>query len=431
MQAPKTIIHMLAVASGFALAHTPQPAFGQCQIGDRTWTLVAQSGPSSRSVHAMVYDSARSVVVLFGGQNESGRFKDTWEWNGVTWTFVTASGPSPRTGHAMAYDSARDVTVLFGGHTGSTALDDTWEWNGSTWTQRKPATHPLHRNLHAMVYDSESDRTVLFGGFVGGNEISRETWGWNGTNWSLLANTGPGRRHEHAMAYDSQRDQTVFFGGRTFSVFDDTWEWSGGWTQHDVVGPSARSRHAMAYASACAVSVLFGGQGANNSVISDQTWEWDGLAWSQQFPGVRPSARKDHAMAYDSDRNVVVLFGGFVAGTDGEGGNNWETWEYECVPDMPDCNGNGIWDDCDVNPTDPDGNGQVSLDCNEDGVPDECVCPADFDCDGTVGASDLAQLLGRWGLCDDCNDCPADFTGDCRVLAADLAVLLDAWGPCS
>lgn len=53
---------------------------------------------------------------------------------------------------------------------------------------------------------------------------------------------------------------------------------------------------------------------------------------------------------------------------------------------------------------------------------------ADFDGDGTVGASDLAQLLGSWGSCADCNDCPADFNGDCTVGAADLAFLLGSWG---
>jgi hypothetical protein len=58
------------------------------------------------------------------------------------------------------------------------------------------------------------------------------------------------------------------------------------------------------------------------------------------------------------------------------------------------------------------------------------ACPADFDGDGTVGASDLAQLLGSWGPCDDCEDCPADFNGDCAVNAADLAQVLGAWGMC-
>ena len=44
------------------------------------------------------------------------------------------------------------------------------------------------------------------------------------------------------------------------------------------------------------------------------------------------------------------------------------------IPDEcePDCNDNGVVDACDVDPSDPDGNGEVSLDWNENGIPDEC-----------------------------------------------------------
>ncbi len=59
----------------------------------------------------------------------------------------------------------------------------------------------------------------------------------------------------------------------------------------------------------------------------------------------------------------------------------------------------------------------------EIGVP----CSADLDGDGTVSASDLAQLLGSWGPNP---GAPADFDGDGTVGAADLAQLLGAWGPC-
>ncbi len=58
-------------------------------------------------------------------------------------------------------------------------------------------------------------------------------------------------------------------------------------------------------------------------------------------------------------------------------------------------------------------------------------CPADFDGDGTVGASDLALLLGSWGPYAPCPPFDAaDFNEDCGVNAADLAQLLGAWGPC-
>ena len=55
------------------------------------------------------------------------------------------------------------------------------------------------------------------------------------------------------------------------------------------------------------------------------------------------------------------------------------------------------------------------------------LCPVDLDGDGTVGASDLAELLGSWGQCE---GCPADLDGNGQVGAFDLALLLGAWGPC-
>lgn len=49
---------------------------------------------------------------------------------------------------------------------------------------------------------------------------------------------------------------------------------------------------------------------------------------------------------------------------------------------------------------------------------------ADLDCDGDIGAGDLAILLGAWG---ECAECPADIDGDGTVGAPDLALLLGAW----
>ncbi len=54
-------------------------------------------------------------------------------------------------------------------------------------------------------------------------------------------------------------------------------------------------------------------------------------------------------------------------------------------------------------------------------------CPVDFDCDGSVGAPDLAVLLGNWGLCPECE---ADLNDDGEVGPFDLAILLGSWGPC-
>ena len=65
-------------------------------------------------------------------------------------------------------------------------------------------------------------------------------------------------------------------------------------------------------------------------------------------------------------------------------------------------------------------------DANGNLVPDACERRAgDLDGDGTVGATDLAALLGAWGAC---AGCAADLDGDGGVGASDLAVLLGNWG---
>ena len=104
-------------------------------------SMTAPPGPSAPQLrtaratvlHAMVYDTARQRVVLFGGVSAPiGSVNDTWEYDGTTWTQRTpASAPPAREYPAMAYDSTHQVTVLFGGFP---SLNDTWLWNGTTWS---------------------------------------------------------------------------------------------------------------------------------------------------------------------------------------------------------------------------------------------------------------------------------------------------------
>ena len=86
----------------------------------------------------------------------------------------------------------------------------------------------------------------------------------------------------------------------------------------------------------------------------------------------------------------------------------------DCPPDTPscdDCNVNGVPDGCDVDPLDPDGDGQVSADDNEDGVPDECV--------EATGSGDWSGDI--WGLGGDYPDNdPKNPSG-----VPDLSVTLD------
>lgn len=104
---------------------------------------------------------------------------------------------------------------------------------------------------------------------------------------------------------------------------------------------------------------------------------------------------------------------------------------FKIIPESfagPDCNENGVHDDCDIaSGTSPDDNGN--------GVPDECdgpdcgSCPTDADGSGDTGAFDLAALLACWGpVVPGCECLDADDDGN--IGAFDLASLLAIWGPC-
>ena len=67
--------------------------------------------------------SSHFVAVLFAGALAA---QPPFDWQQVR-------GFEPLTQHAMVYDSARSRVVLFGG-TGLFVKGSTWEWDGATWT---------------------------------------------------------------------------------------------------------------------------------------------------------------------------------------------------------------------------------------------------------------------------------------------------------
>ena len=284
---------------------------------------VGSDAPGSPSHNACAYDTAREVTVLFIGTS-------TWEYDGNWWTLRTTDGPSTRQRSAMAYDSQRGVCVLFGGSEtiGGTLypVGEMWEWNGQSWTQRSADPSPTPRYGHAMTYDAARGVTVLFGGHVSGGRTD-DTWEWDGASWTLAAAGGPAAVEEHALAFDSARGVSVLVGGNTTGgVFgtasDQHWEWDGTtWTEQIVLRPAARFGHTLSYDAIRQRIVLSGGVPGGGGSPLDETWEWDGIAWLQASPTTTPGQRYDHAMAYDVQRGVSVLFGTASVPVD--------TWEWD------------------------------------------------------------------------------------------------------
>ena len=194
---------------------------------------------------------------------------------------------------------------------------------GGSWAQPS-AAGPGARYGHAMAYDATHGKIVLFGG-RGPSGLLGDTWEWDGTAWALKSTSGPSPRYLSAMAYDGVSGGVLLFGGSAGNGEQgDTWIWDGStWTQRPplvgVSGPSPRQSHALAYDSARRRVVLFGGL-AGSTRVGD-TWTWNGFAWLQ-MAATGPSSRSGHAMAYDSRRARTVLFGG--ADTGGLRGDTWE-----------------------------------------------------------------------------------------------------------
>jgi hypothetical protein len=283
------------------------------------WTQVKPAvSPPARWMGAMVYDSGRQVIVLFGGAGRPPNntpLADTWEWDGRSWSRRNpGTSPSTRSQHAMTYDSDRQRIVLFGGWTGTSSPRDTWEWDGRNWTQLNPTLSPPDRVHHTMVYDSARKRTVLFGGGSPMGNLA-DTWEWDGKDWTQARpTTSPPGRTSHAMAYDSARQRTVVFGGSAglAAVLGDTWEWDGkDWTQiKPSTSPTARYQHEMTYDATRKRTVLVGKRTASPSSVYVETWEWDGTNWTQVQSTTAPAARNQHGVAYDVFRRRTVVFGG-------------------------------------------------------------------------------------------------------------------------
>ncbi|MBP7433123.1 hypothetical protein KA996_06220 [bacterium] len=319
-----------------------------------SWSLIApQNKPSPRSSHSMIYDTALGVAILFGGKTFLGSNDETWVWDGKNWLELTPNKkPSRRWSSAMCYDSAKNRAVLFGGiaEVGNEEEyeinNETWEWDGENWEKLEPENTPSPQYGHSMIFDSSYKKTVMFGGF-----FSNETWEWNGEDWSLLnLEANPSSRQFMGMVYDSAREKTVLISGMTdffdsLPIRNETWTWDGEvWLEHasnSELKPSPRSRQGMAYNEATKNVVMFGGCGSG---CYNDTWIWNGAKWIKMMPSNFPDVEIDMSIAFNKDREEIILFGGDWDCSDKTWLWNGSNWELLDLPEKPSARINSAMD---------------------------------------------------------------------------------------
>lgn len=142
-------------------------------------------------------------------------------------------------------------------------------------------------------------------------------------SWDL--DPDPPSRTSFSLCHHEATGQTILFGGSNGVPLGDTWSWNGSWRRVPTgIAPPARRNYAVAYDSTRARIVLFGGR--TDSALFGDTWAFDGTIWTQLTPLVSPPPQASPVMAYDPLRDRVVLRAGVLSlgGT-----TSTQLWEFD------------------------------------------------------------------------------------------------------
>ncbi len=299
----------------------------------------------------MAYDPRADRTILYGGITTilSPGVGQTWEYDAHASLWSLRNPPASPPGQydaSMVYDARADRIILFGGDGyGGAWFDQTWAYDyvNDTWANLNPATAPAGRNTFGMVYDSRADRVILFGGYTGASGTLEfgDTWAydfWTNRWTNLSPASSPSARSLLAMAYDSASDVTIMYGGvGMFGDMTDTWAFTYGtdnWTQlRPRVVPFAVRGSAMAYDARADRAVLAGGMClGSNGTMGTWTFDFGVDEWTRLELPVLPPCLGQAGIAYDSNSNTTILFGGFAVGSVGLSN---ETWGFRLTPPSP------------------------------------------------------------------------------------------------
>ena len=218
------------------------------------------------------------------------------------------------------------------------------------WTPVATSSGPSGRAGFGMVYDVAMGKVVVFGGCTSGSffdqdcNATNETWTYSGGTWTQLhLPVSPSPRVLPSMAYDPSTEEVLVFGGVTGypneTPLRDTWEFNGiGWSElfPSSSPPASGMNQAMAYDPPAGAVVLFasgwatGAQGAPSAYLNE-TWTFSDGQWTQVLNRTGPSPRGYESFDYDASAGSMVLFGGSQCGFSGGSSgclSLGDTWTY-------------------------------------------------------------------------------------------------------
>ena len=295
------------------------------------------SHPSPRTLARMAWDTPNGVGVLFGGlgnfdkgtvlQHDS---SETWLWSSGRWVQrFPQTIPLRRAVHAMVFDSTRNRVVMFGGRHAPadkdgevTYLNDTWVYQDENWTRIESTENPSGRQFPSMAYDRARDRVILYGGnILEGDEetltLRDDTWEFDGQQWHSIG-TGP-KVAKPVMGHDPVRNETILVGlndtgtAKVMYRYDTA---SHAWvTVTPTTMPTCVNDGHMVFRERTGKLTFFGGVCAADTPPAEEVFEWDsaGNTWTKLTLTAGFPRLAGQAVAYDPIRNDVIAFGGTSA----------------------------------------------------------------------------------------------------------------------
>jgi hypothetical protein len=297
---------------------------GTFTYANKFWNGVGDAAyPTPRSLASFTTDPVNKVIYLVGGLNDATAFSDFWTYSNGTFQSQTGSNPGDCASPAAAFDTDRAKLVMLCSGTSAT-----WEYDGTTWKQFEATkTAPPGHRFGSLVYDQNLKKIVYFGGYDVNGVYLNQTWTFDGTAWTQVKKNPAPSRSLTSMWYDPILKKTVLYGGlgRLTSTdrltrYSDMWSFDGtGWTEiKPTTTPGMRYGAQVAVDPNTGHTILFGGirvdiDAANNQVqvYANDTWEWDGAAWTKLTTAVTPPPRENASFAYDPIRKELVMFGGY------------------------------------------------------------------------------------------------------------------------
>ncbi len=254
---------------------------------------VTQLGWASSGV---AFHGARGLVLRFGGHNWVGestaeptgvRVLDGLGWYELPDSDPDADGaPRPRGVPQIVYDGARAQLVL--APSGTT----TWVHDGFTWRAVLQPSLLEAPGSGGVLIAHQHERTVILARADG-------TWIFDGVLWTRADQSGCSEALPSPMGalegvYQVARREALLLDGQSMWVWrDGCWESAGCAVSPCTQQPASRSGFALAYDTDREVVILHGGFAdiAGEAFGFVDTWEWDGEDWrcDQTVSGCDPS----------------------------------------------------------------------------------------------------------------------------------------------